>query len=179
MAPKFEVKAMAKKIAVPCPFLPFAMEEIPLCDEDWMKLAYNEALNAWKMDEVPVGAIVTREGAIVGMAHNCVETEKDPTGHCEMLAMRRAAKFLGAWRLNECTLYVTKEPCPMCSGACVMARVGRVVFAVSDKKMGCLGGSGYNFSGETKFNHEFSCTSGVLAQPCQDLLQSFFRLHRQ
>jgi tRNA(adenine34) deaminase len=144
-----------------------------------MKMAYNEALDAWRMGEVPVGAIVVEGNRIVGRAHNCVESTEDPTGHCELLAMGQAAQLLGDWRLTDCTLYVTKEPCPMCSGACVMARIGRVVFAVGDEKMGCLGGCGCDLSRMASFNHAFPCTSGVLERPCQELLRTFFQNRRR
>jgi tRNA(adenine34) deaminase len=162
----------------PCPHVPFFVAEA-LSDDDWMKLAYNEALKAWEMGEVPVGAIIiTADKQPLAMAYNEVETKKNPFGHCELLAMERAAMVSGDWRLTGCTLYVTKEPCPMCSGACVMARVGRVVFGAIDEKMGCLGGCGCDFSHYHGFNHSFSATGGILEDACGELLRSFFRLRR-
>ena len=106
----------------------------------FMQLAYNEAINAWNDDEVPVGAVIARGDEVIASAFNQTRRHKDPTAHAEMIAMTMAAKSVGDWRLNECRLYVTKEPCPMCSGATIMARLGEVHFAVKDPKMGCLGG---------------------------------------
>jgi tRNA(adenine34) deaminase len=151
----------------------------PSNDEDWMKIAYNAALEAMQAGEVPIGAVIIRENKLLTVAHNQVIGGTSVLGHSELLAMHRAAAIIGDWRLNDCTLYVTKEPCPMCSGACVMGRIGRVVFAVGDPKMGCLGGSGLDFSQQNRFNHTFPCTSGVLEEPCRELLQEFFRIRRQ
>lgn len=106
-----------------------------------MKLAYNQALKAWNCGEVPVGAVIEFGGELIAQAHNSVEGSRDPTAHAEILAITQAAAKLGDWRLAGATLYVTKEPCPMCAGACVMSRLKRVVYAVSDPKMGFLGGA--------------------------------------
>jgi tRNA(adenine34) deaminase len=151
----------------------------PVNDEDWMKLAYDAALIAYNNGEVPVGAVITCENKLLAQTYNNVHKEKNVLHHCELEAMRIAAKHIGDWRLHTCTLYVTKEPCPMCSGACVMARIGRVVFAVRDEKMGCLGGCGCDFSHHARFNHSFPCIGGVLEGPCLELLQKFFRRRRQ
>jgi tRNA(adenine34) deaminase len=152
--------------------------EVPSDDEDWMKLAYNAAVDAFNADEVPVGAVITRGNQPLAVTRNDVVGSGSVLGHCELAAIRLAASIVGDWRLNDCTLYVTKEPCPMCSGACVMSRIGRVVFAVGDGKMGCLGGCGCDFSAYGGFNHSFPRTSGILEQPCRELLQKFFQMRR-
>ncbi|MDR2341177.1 MAG: nucleoside deaminase [Puniceicoccales bacterium] len=152
--------------------------ESPSSDEDWMKLAYNAALDAFAAGEVPVGAVIIRKNQSLAVTHNDVIGSGSVLGHCELEAIRQAAVAIGDWRLNECTLYVTKEPCPMCSGACVMSRIGRVVFAIGDNKMGCLGGCGCNFASQISFNHSFTYTTGILEQPCRKLLQKFFYMRR-
>jgi len=146
-------------------------------DEFFMKLAYNQALKAWALGEVPVGAIIEHGGEIIAQAHNMVESMRDPTAHAEILAITQAARKLEDWRLCDCTLYVTKEPCPMCSGACVMGRVERVVFAVGDSKMGFLGGA-MKFHDVATLNHSLKVDSGVLQQECLELLKTFFSLKR-
>ena len=143
-----------------------------------MSLAYNQALEAWKLDEVPVGAVVVHDGELVASAHNEVESTGDPTAHAEVLAITQAARFLGDQRLNAMTLFVTKEPCPMCAGALVMSRVGRVVFGISDPKMGFLGGAGDVRNVET-LNHYPLVTPGILSEECHALLQAFFAKKRR
>ena len=106
-----------------------------------MSLAFNQAIDAWRRDEVPIGCVIERDGEVVALAHNTVESSRDPTAHAEMLALTQAATAYGDWRLEGATVYVTKEPCPMCSGALLMSRVKRVCYAVPDPKMGCLGGA--------------------------------------
>jgi tRNA(adenine34) deaminase len=152
--------------------------EVPSSDEDWMKLAYNAALDAFDADEVPVGAVIVRENHLLATTRNDVAGSGSVLGHCELIAIRQAATVLGDWRLNDCTLYVTKEPCPMCGGACVMSRMGRVVFAAGDDKMGCLGGCGCDLSAYSGFNHSFPPTAGILERPCRKLLQKFFQMRR-
>jgi tRNA(adenine34) deaminase len=148
-------------------------------DVFFMSLAYNQAIDAWRQDEVPIGAIIAIDGEVVGAAHNTVETSRDPTAHAEMLAITQAAAKLGDWRLENATVYVTKEPCPMCSGAMLMSRVRRVCFAVSDPKMGCLGGA-TNLNDLPRVNHHVELTAGgVLESECRELLQAFFRLKRR
>ena len=143
-----------------------------------MSLAYNQAIDAWRLDEVPIGAVIEIGGEIVASAHNTVEGAHDPTAHAEMLALTQAAAHLGDWRLEGATVYVTKEPCPMCSGALLMSRVRRVCFAVPDPKMGCLGGA-TNLNDLPRINHRCELTAGgVLENECRDLLQAFFRLKR-
>jgi len=144
-----------------------------------MSLAFNQAIDAWRQDEVPIGAVIALGGEIVGAAHNAVESAKDPTAHAEMLAITQAASSLGNWRLAGATVYVTKEPCPMCSGAMLMSRVRRVCYAVPDPKMGCLGGA-TNLNDLPGVNHHLELTTGgVLETECRDLLQAFFQLKRQ
>jgi tRNA(adenine34) deaminase len=147
-------------------------------DAFFMSLAYNQAVDAWREDEVPIGAVIVVDGEVIGAAHNRVEGAHDPTAHAEMLAITQAASSLGDWRLEGATVYVTKEPCPMCSGALVMARVKRVCYAVGDPKMGCLGGAA-NLNDLPRSNHHFELTrGGVLEDECRELIQAFFRMKR-
>ncbi len=161
-----------------CPFEKKYPSQLNRDDEFFMSLAYNQALEAWKLDEVPVGAVVVHDGELVASAHNEVESTGDPTAHAEVLAITQAARFLGDQRLNAMTLFVTKEPCPMCAGALVMSRVGRVVFGISDPKMGFLGGAGDVRNVET-LNHYPLVTPGVLSEECHALLQAFFAKKRR
>ncbi len=143
-----------------------------------MSLAYNQAIDAWRQDEVPIGCVIEFEGEVVASAHNTVEGAHDPTAHAEMLALTQAASARGDWRLDGATVYVTKEPCPMCSGAMLMSRVKRVCYAVPDPKMGCLGGA-TNLNDLPRVNHHLELTAGgVLENECLALLQTFFRLKR-
>ena len=162
---------------LPCPFEKVHPSQLRRDDEFYMWLAYNLAIDAWRQDEVPIGAIIELGGEIIGAAHNQRDSTRDPTAHAEILVLGQAAKAIGDWRLNEATLYVTKEPCPMCSGATLMSRVKRVVYAVSDPKMGCLGGA-TDLNALPRVNHHLLITQGVLAQPCLDLLQAYFKLKR-
>jgi tRNA(adenine34) deaminase len=162
----------------PCPFEKRFPSQLVRDDTFYMSLAYNQAIDAWREDEVPVGAVVVAGGEVIGCAHNRVEGSCDPTAHAEMLALTQAASKLEDWRLEGATLYVTKEPCPMCSGALVMARVKRVCFAVPDPKMGCLGGA-TDLNGLPRSNHRLEVTAGgVLEEECRALLQAFFRMKR-
>lgn len=143
-----------------------------------MSLAFNRAIDAWRANEVPIGCVIARGGEVIGAAHNTVEGARDPTAHAEMLAITQAAAQVGDWRLEGCTLYVTKEPCPMCSGAALMSRLQRVCYAVPDPKMGCLGGA-TNLNDLARVNHRCELTAGrVLEAECRELLQAFFRLKR-
>jgi tRNA(adenine34) deaminase len=161
-----------------CPFDKRFPSQLIRDDLFYMSLAYNAAIDAWREDEVPIGAVIEIGGEVVATAHNTVERSKDPTAHAEMLAISQAAAHLGDWRLEEATIYVTKEPCPMCSGAVLMSRVKRVCYAVGDPKMGCLGGA-TNLNELSRVNHHVELTSGgVLEEECRDLLQAFFRLKR-
>ncbi|MGN0860439.1 MAG: tRNA adenosine(34) deaminase TadA [Candidatus Spyradosoma sp.] len=160
-----------------CPFRKIFPSALVLDERHFMALAYNEAVEAWKEDEVPIGAVVERGGEVVASAHNRTISANDPTAHAEMIAITQAANALGDWRLNECTLYVTKEPCPMCSGASVMARLGRVVFGWGDPKMGCLGGA-FPLHELPKLNHRVKVVSGVMEEECRAILQAYFRMKR-
>ncbi len=139
-----------------------------------MAMAFNEAVDAWNEDEAPIGAVIERSGEIIASAHNKTVSTKDPTAHAEILAITQAAHAVGDWRLNGCTLYVTKEPCPMCSGASVMARLSRVVFAWGDPKMGCLGGA-FPLHRLPRLNHKVDVASGVLENECRAILQANFQ----
>jgi len=161
-----------------CPFQKRFPSQLVRDDAFYMSLAFNQAIDAWREDEVPIGAVIVCAGEVVGSAHNRVEASQDPTAHAEMLAITQAASKLGGWRLEGATVYVTKEPCPMCSGALVMSRVKRVCYAVPDPKMGCLGGAA-NLNELERSNHHFEVTAGgVLEAECRDLIQAFFRAKR-
>ncbi len=160
-----------------CPFDKLHPSQLVRDDKFYMSLAFNLAVDAWRVDEVPIGAIIERGGEIIAAAHNEVERAGDPTAHAEVLAITQAAKKIGDWRLNDCTLYVTKEPCPMCSGATIMSRLKRVVFAWGDPKMGCLGGATPLHS-LPKLNHRVEVTNGILEEPCREILQAYFNLKR-
>ncbi len=170
-------ESSSAKPALTCPFEKLRPSQLVRDDAFFMSLAFNLAVDAWRIDEVPIGAIIERGGEIIAAAHNEVERANDPTAHAEILAITQAAKKIGDWRLNDCTLYVTKEPCPMCSGATIMSRLGRVVFAWGDPKMGCLGGATPLHS-LPKLNHRVNVTSGVLEEPCREILQAYFNLKR-
>ncbi len=162
----------------PCPFEKRFPSQLVRDDVFFMSLAYNQAIDAWRRDEVPIGCVIEREGEIIAMAHNTVEAAHDPTAHAEMLAITQAAAAIGDWRLENCTLYVTKEPCPMCSGATLMSRLKRVCYAVPDPKMGCLGGA-TNLNDLARVNHRLELTPGGVLEPeCRELLQAFFKLKR-
>ena len=142
-----------------------------------MQQALVEAETAARLGEVPVGAIVVHGGEIVGRGYNLREASKDPTTHAEMIAIRQAASNLGSWRLVDCTLYVTLEPCVMCMGAIILARIPRLVFACRDPRVGAVG-SIYDFSRDDRFNHRVEVTEGVLARECSELLSGFFQTLR-
>lgn len=162
---------------LPCPFEKRYPSELLRDDRYFMTLAYNECIRAWKADEVPVGAVIALGGEVIARAHNRVNALKDPTAHAEILAITQAAAFIGDWRLNECTLYVTKEPCPMCGGATLMSRLGRVVYGIRDPKMGCLGGA-TDLNAIPTLNHHLEITPGVMEPECRELFQAYFKLKR-
>src|SRR5687768_18480641 len=137
-------------------------------DHYFMGEAIRQALRAYEAEEVPVGAVIVRESRIIARAFNQVETLKDATAHAEMLAVTQAEEVIGDWRLNDCTLYVTKEPCPMCAGAIVHARVARVVFGAGDPKWGAAGGV-MNLLQYPSFNHRAEITRGVREPECRGL----------
>ena len=142
-------------------------------DEYFMGEAFRQATKAYAQGEVPVGAVVVREGRIIARAFNQVETLKDATAHAEMLALTQAENAVGDWRLTDCILYVTKEPCPMCAGAVVHTRLARVVFGAGDPKGGAAGGA-LNLLQFPTLNHRCEISSGVRLEECRDLLKSFF-----
>ncbi|GAB7388481.1 tRNA adenosine(34) deaminase TadA [Bacillaceae bacterium] len=142
-------------------------------DEMWMRAALDEAKRAEALGEVPIGAVIVRGGQLVGRGHNLRETKGDPLAHAEMLAIKEASEALGGWRLTGCTLYVTLEPCPMCAGAIVQARIDRVVFGARDPKAGCAG-SLMNLLQDERLNHRAAITEGVLQQECSRILKDFF-----
>ena len=145
-------------------------------DVKYMKIALSEAQGAFDNAEVPVGAVVVKDGEIIASAHNLREREKIATAHAELLAIEKACRALGTWRLSGCTLYVTLEPCPMCAGAIVNSRIDRVVFGASDSVAGCLG-SVINFN-SYPFNHAFVIEGGVCEDECVQLLRTFFESKR-
>ncbi len=138
-----------------------------------MEQALAEARRAETLGEVPIGAVIVREGEVVGRGYNRRETDGDPLGHAEILAIREAARQVGGWRLTGCTLYVTLEPCAMCAGALVASRVERLVFGASDPKAGYCGSLG-NLVQDVRLNHRLEVADGVLAEECGDLLRGFF-----
>lgn len=146
-------------------------------DEMWMQKAIEYAKRAEACNEVPVGALIVRGDRLIAAAFNTKEHSKDPTDHAEMQAIRQAARALGGWRLCDCTLYATLEPCPMCAGAAVLARIPRIVFGAYDKKAGALG-TVYNLS-EGKLNHTPVIKGGVLQEECAALLREYFRKKRK
>jgi tRNA(adenine34) deaminase len=146
-------------------------------DDDAMALALDQAKLAAERGEVPVGAVVVVDGVVVAAAHNLRETTADPTAHAEVLALRAAGDALGTWRLGDATLYVTLEPCAMCAGAAVSARLGRLVFGAADPKAGAVG-SLYNLAADPRLNHEIPWSSGVRAAECAELLEAFFSSRR-
>jgi tRNA(adenine34) deaminase len=149
----------------------------PIKDEDFMKEALRLARKAYEADEVPIGAVVTRAGKIIARAYNQTELLKDATAHAEMLAVTQAEAAVGDWRLTDCDLYVTKEPCVMCAGALVHVRVRRVIFGCSDVRSGAAG-SMINLLQHPALNHHCEIKAGVLQDECAAILQNFFREKR-
>jgi tRNA(adenine34) deaminase len=149
----------------------------PPTDEHFMREALRLASKALKAEEVPVGAVVVREGKIIGRAHNQVELLKDATAHAEMLALTQAEAAVGDWRLTDCDVYVTKEPCAMCAGALVHTRIRRVIFGCADPAAGAAG-SVINLLEMPTLNHRCDVASGVLENECARILRDFFRERR-
>ena len=139
-----------------------------------MRMALDEAAAAGAEGEAPIGAVVVCDGAVVARAHNRRENDRDPTAHAEILAISSAARKLDRWRLSECTIYVTLEPCPMCAGAMHQARVARLVYGAPDPKSGAAG-TLYDLSSDERLNHRFEVTPGVLGDECSAMLREFFR----
>ncbi len=142
-----------------------------------MQLALDEARRALEENEVPVGAVIVRAGAVIASAHNERERLRDPTAHAELLAIGRAAKALASWRLEGCTLYTTLEPCPMCAGAIVQARIPIVVYGAADPKAGAVQ-SLFQLLDDPRLNHQAQVIAGILAEPCGELLSKFFQQQR-
>ena len=143
-------------------------------DTTYMQAAIAEAELARAKGEVPIGAVIVHEGQIIGRGHNLRETSNDPTSHAEMVAIRQAAEAIGHWRLLETTLYVTLEPCVMCMGAIILARIPRLVYACRDPRAGAVG-SIYDFSSDERFNHKVEVVEGVLGEECSRMLSGFFQ----
>ena len=149
------------------------MEQQFSTDQLFMLEALREARRSALLDEVPVGAVIVHDGAIIARGGNRRETAQDPTAHAELIAIQAAASALGSWRLCDCTLYVTLEPCTMCMGAIILARIPRLVFGCRDPRAGAAG-SVHNFSADPHFNHRVEVTEGVLEDLCGNLLSGFF-----
>ena len=147
-------------------------------DRNYMELALEEATKGMVKDEVPVGALVVHQGKIIGMGHNRREELQEPTSHAEILALREASASLGSWRLDDCTLYVTLEPCIMCTGAIIQARVPRLVFGCHDPKGGAVE-SLYRLCDDPRLNHSVEITSGIMKEQCARILSGFFISLRQ
>ena len=162
--------------------MPFPTSDLrpPTSDahDAFMRLAIAEAELARAEDEVPIGAGIVREGRVIAAAHNQREQLRDPTAHAEMIAITQAAAELESWRLEGCTLYVTLEPCPMCAGAIVQARIPRVVFGATDPKAGAVR-SLFELLGDKRLNHQAEVVAGILAEPCGELLSQFFQRQRR
>ena len=147
-------------------------------DRNYMELALEEATKGLVKDEVPVGALVVHQGKIIGMGYNRREELQEPTSHAEILALREASGSLGSWRLDDCTLYVTLEPCIMCTGAIIQARVPRLVFGCHDPKGGAVE-SLYRLCDDPRLNHSVEITSGIMKEQCARILSGFFISLRQ
>ena len=146
-------------------------------DEHYMKLALRQAHEAAEADEVPVGAVIVHGERTIALAHNQREQLNDPTAHAEMIAITQAAEAIGDWRLENCTLYVTLEPCLMCAGAILQARIGRLVYGASDPRAGAVE-SLYQTMKDNRLNHQVETTAGILAEACGEILTRFFQGQR-
>lgn len=149
-----------------------------MSDTEFMRLAIEQAIKAGAQGEVPVGAVVLKDGIVIGRGSNAPIAQHDPSAHAEIQALREAAKHLGNYRLVDCTLYVTLEPCAMCAGAIQHARIARLVFGASDPKTGACG-SVINLMAEEKLNHHTEVTGGIMAEQCGKLLSDFFASRRK
>ena len=154
------------------------IQNIEQTDIKFMKEALRQAKKAYKLDETPIGCVIVHEGKIIARGYNRRNTDKSPLAHAEITAIRKASRKLGDWRLEECTLYVTLEPCQMCAGAIVQARIARVVVGCMNPKAGCAG-SVLNLLNMPEFNHQVQLETGVLEEECGSLLSSFFRRLRE
>ncbi|MFS0577524.1 tRNA adenosine(34) deaminase TadA [Sporosarcina sp. 179-K 3D1 HS] len=147
-------------------------------DRSFMRLAIEEAKKAKKLGEVPIGAVIIHDGNVIAQAHNLRETSQNAVTHAELSAIQEACQKLGSWRLEQTTLYVTLEPCPMCAGAILQSRIPRVVYGARDPKGGCVD-SLYRLLNDPRFNHECDVTEGVLAEECGEMLSAFFKAIRE
>ena len=144
----------------------------------WMKTAFREAEKAFEQDEVPIGAVVVQNEQIIGRGYNQCESLIDPTAHAEIIAITSAANTIKDWRLKDCQLYVTKEPCPMCAGALVNARINMVIFGMYDEKEGCCG-SLYQLCRDNRFKHQLTVKGGIMEDACTLMIQEFFKKQRE
>ena len=154
------------------------MTKVIIDNEKWMKAAFREAEKAFEQDEVPIGAVVVQNGQIIGRGYNQCESLTDPTAHAEIIAITSAANTRKNWRLKDCQLYVTKEPCPMCAGALVNARINMVVFGMYDEKEGCCG-SLYQLCRDFRFRHQLTVKGGIMEDPCTIIIQEYFKKQRE
>ena len=151
---------------------------VQIQDHDkWMKSAFREAEKAFEQGEVPIGAVVVKKGQIIGRGYNQCERLNDPTAHAEIIAITSAANTIKDWRLKDCNLYVTKEPCPMCAGALVNARITLLGFGMYDEKEGCCG-SLYQLCRDPRFKHQLIGKGGIMEDPCTLMIQEFFKKQR-
>ena len=155
----------------------FAPDNPLLPHDRWMRLALDEARAAFEQEEVPVGAVIVCGESVIGTGFNQRETLNDPTAHAEMIAITQAAETLGSWRLLDCTMYVTLEPCPMCAGAIVQSRIPRVVYGTTDPKGGACH-TLYQITDDDRLNHKATVLGGVMQEDCRAILQEFFRMQR-
>jgi tRNA(adenine34) deaminase len=149
-----------------------------LKDNYYMSLALAKAREAYELDEVPIGCVIEYNGHVIGRGLNRRMTDGNVLAHAEIIAINEACAYMGDWRLEDCTLYVTVEPCPMCSGAILQARIPRLVYGTRNVKAGCCG-SIYNLLDESRFNHRAEITEGVMADECSRLMKNFFRYNRR
>ncbi len=145
--------------------------------EKWMKSAFREAEKAFEKGEVPIGAVVVKKGQIIGRGFNQCESLTDPTAHAEIIAITSASNTIKDWRLKDCSLYVTKEPCPMCAGALLNAHINLLGFGMYDEKEGCCG-SLYQLCRDPRFKHQLTVKGGILEDPCTLMIQEFFKKQR-
>ncbi len=148
-----------------------------LMDEHFMRLALEEAEAAFKESEIPVGAIIVKENRVIATAHNTKEAETDPTAHAELIVLREGASEIGNWRLTDTTLYVTKEPCIMCAGAMINARLGKLIYGCRDTKAGGVD-SLYNILSDKRLNHQLEVVSRIFEDECAEILKKFFEMRR-
>ena len=144
----------------------------------WMKLAFREAEKAYERGEVPIGAVVVNNDQIIGRGYNQCESLNDPTAHAEIIAITSATNTIKNWRLENCSLYVTKEPCPMCAGALINSRIDMVIFGMYDGKEGCCG-SLYQLCRDPRFKHQLAVKGGVMGNSCRLIVQEFFKKQRK